>query len=495
MLFNSSDFLIFFPIVVSLYFLMPYRFRWTLLLGGSYYFYMCWKPEFIILIIISTFIDYYCGLKMGRTKEKKKRKKFLLLSLFVNLGMLFFFKYFNFFSVSVHDFCNSINIFYDMPAFKVLLPVGISFYTFQTLSYTIDVYKGEKTPEKHLGIFALYVAFFPQLVAGPIERSTCLLPQFFEKHEFSYNRVVSGLRLMLWGFYKKVVVADSLAPLVDGIFDNPEAVTDIPGIGFTVATVLFAFQIFCDFSGYSDIAIGTSRVLGYRLMKNFNRPYYSKSIGEFWGRWHISLSTWFRDYVYIPLGGNRTSKMRYYANLIIVFLVSGLWHGANWTFVAWGALHGTYLVTGIWTFRLRSAFVKKIHLSNFPFLLKCSQVAITFAMVCLAWIFFRAQTVGEAFFIIRNLFTGYGEWIQRWIQGGEGKLSPFYLGQPSGDLYRAVLAIALMEAVHLLQRKEGFGERVAQMPFYLRWPAYYLFAFLILAFWEKGGNEFIYFQF
>ena len=301
MLFNSLQFVVFFPIVIILYFIIPHNKRWILLLIASYYFYMCWKVDYIILIMISTLIDYVCSNKMSKINEKPKRKKWLLISIFSNLGILFGFKYFNFFSQNIQTLFDNYNIFFEMPFFNVLLPVGISFYTFQTLSYTIDVYNNKTTAQKHLGVFAVYVSFFPQLVAGPIERSNHLLPQFFKKHDFNYLRVKAGFQKMLWGFFKKIVIADNLAILVDGVYNN---VDNYSGLTLIVATIFFTFQIYCDFSGYSDIAIGTAKVMGFELRENFKRPYFSKSIREFWQRWHITLSTWFRDYVYIPLGGN-----------------------------------------------------------------------------------------------------------------------------------------------------------------------------------------------
>jgi len=278
MSFNSLEFLIFFPLVAFLYFCIPYRFRWILLLIASYYFYMCWRAEYIFLIIGSTLVDYFAGLQMAKTTHQAKRKMYLLMSLVVNLGLLFSFKYFNFFNDSMRLVMQRFNIFYDVPAFHVLLPVGISFYTFQTLSYTIEVYRGNKEAERHLGIFAVYVAFFPQLVAGPIERAQNLLPQFYKKHDFDYQRVTDGMKLMLWGMFKKVVIADRLALLVDKVYGDPFA---HQGWGLVVGTLFFAFQIYCDFSGYTDIAIGAAQVLGFRLMKNFNRPYFAASISDF----------------------------------------------------------------------------------------------------------------------------------------------------------------------------------------------------------------------
>jgi len=319
MQFNSIEFLVFFFIVVVFYFSIPYRFRWILLLAASYYFYMCWRPEYIILIIASTLVDYIAGLKMGGIESKPRRKKYLIISLMINLGLLFSFKYFNFFNDSLRILFSRYNMLYRVPSFNILLPVGISFYTFQTLSYTIDVYRGERRPERHLGIFALYVAFFPQLVSGPIERSKRLLPQFYKRFDFDYKRLTHGLRLMLWGFFQKVVIADRLAIVVDHVYNNPSEHTST---AFIIATYFFAFQIYCDFAGYTDIARGAAKILGYELMLNFQRPYFAKSIRDFWRRWHISLTSWFRDYLYIPLGGNRVVKWRWYYNLFIVFFIS-----------------------------------------------------------------------------------------------------------------------------------------------------------------------------
>ena len=478
MLFNSIQYLIFFPIVVGLYFAIPHRYRWVLLLGASYYFYMSWKPEYIILIIISTLIDYYAGLQMGRTADKAKRKRFLILSLLSNLGILFGFKYFNFFNDSLRTIFNQFNIFYNVPAFEVLLPVGISFYTFQTLSYSIDVYRGQKKPETHLGIFALYVAFFPQLVAGPIERSTQLLPQFYKQYEFDYQRVTDGLKLMAWGFFKKIVIADRLAVVVDTVYNNP---TEHTGIPLIIATYFFAFQIYCDFSGYSDIAIGSAQILGFDLMQNFRQPYFAKSVAEFWQRWHISLSTWFRDYLYIPLGGNRVSQGRWYSNLMIVFLVSGLWHGANWTFVIWGGLHGLYLLCSLWTKSFRAKIGDTFQGKRLARRYKYVQVLITFHLVVFAWIFFRANSVTDAIYIASNLL--------------HFSLQPIDIGLSTFELIVVIMAILIMEFVHLVQREGSARRMLATQPVWFRWSVYYALVFSILMFGKFGINEFIYFQF
>ena len=367
-----------------------------------------------------------------------------------------------------------------MPTFDVLLPVGISFYTFQTLSYSIDVYRGRKTPETHLGIFALYVAFFPQLVAGPIERSHRLLHQFYQQHNFDHRRVSDGLKLMAWGLFKKVVIADRLAIVVNNVYNDPTAYAGIP---LLVATYFFAFQIYCDFSGYSDIAIGAAQIMGIDLMQNFKQPYFSRSIPEFWRRWHISLSSWFKDYLYIPLGGNRLSQPRVYLNLMLVFVISGLWHGANWTFLIWGALHGSYILVTLWTTDLRRKAEALLGLTRRPVLLAGLQVFITFHLVTFAWIFFRANSLSDALYIMTHLFHGI-----RLTGTGTG-VGPY-------DLFIALLAILLLELVHVLQRQKGsLRQLIAIQPVWLRWTAYYGLTISILIFGKFGVNEFIYFQF
>jgi len=402
MLFNSYEFIFFFPLVVALYFLLKPRFRWILLLAASYYFYMCWDYKYIVLIMFSTVVDYISGIAIHRTQKKGVKKIFLLASLTVNLGLLFFFKYFNFFGDTVNFFFDKFNIFHDLPTYDFLLPVGISFYTFQTLSYTIDIYRGKQEPERHFGRFALFVSFFPQLVAGPIERSVNLLPQFRMDFKFEYARVRDGILLMVVGFLKKAVIADRLAEYVNMVYNHPG---EFGGLQNAIATFFFSFQIYCDFSGYSDIAIGSALIMGYKLMRNFNRPYYSRNISEFWRRWHISLSTWFRDYVYIGLGGNRVVKWRWWYNLFITFLVSGLWHGAEWTFVIWGALHGFFLVFAIWTVKLRTNINTRIGLTQRPKLFNAVQILITSVLVYFSWIFFRANNTMDAFTIIGDMFS------------------------------------------------------------------------------------------
>ena len=493
MLFNSVQFIVFFPLVVFLYFLLPHRFRWMLLLVASYYFYMCWKAEYLLLILVSTVIDYFVAIQMSKQTVLSKRKIYLILSLFVNLGLLFGFKYFNFFNDSIRTVFDHFNIFYNVPTFKVLLPVGISFYTFQTLSYTIDVYRGKRKPEKHLGIFALYVAFFPQLVAGPIERSTRLLPQLLQKYNFDYDRVTNGLKLMLWGFFKKIVIADRVAVIVNQVYNNP---SDAAGLPLLIGTYLFAFQIYCDFSGYSDIAIGAAQVFGINLMQNFRRPYFAKSIREFWQRWHISLSTWFRDYLYMSLGGRHATRWRWYYNIMIVFLISGLWHGANWTFVIWGGLHGSYYLFSYWTRNIRPKLTQLFMLDKVPYVHKTLRVLFIFHIVVFSWIFFRANNLSDAIFIITHLFTGLGDVLSRIREIG---ITPgiFNYGfeLPPSEMLIGMIAIIILGIHHLMQRKQTVRAWLNAKPIWIRWTVYYGLVISILVFGYMKPSEFIYFQF
>lgn len=398
MLFNSIEFLLFFPSVVVMYFLLPHKLRWVFLLIASYYFYMNWKPVYALLLFFSTFTTWGCGILVEKSDTVKKKKLFLVLSLIINFSILFTYKYFNFLNESVFGALEQMNIRWNVPNLDLLLPVGISFYTFQAVGYTIDVYRGDLKAEKNLGIYALFVSFFPQLVAGPIERAKNLLPQFRKKHYFDLSRLQSGVKQMIWGFFMKVVIADRLSLIVNSAYNNADSHN---GTTLLIATVFFAFQIYCDFAGYSNIAIGAARIMGFDLMTNFRRPYFATNIGEFWHRWHISLSTWFRDYLYIPLGGNRVSTSRNYLNVFVTFVVSGIWHGANWTFVIWGFLHGTY-----------DAIQKFLGFDKLKFnntiKLKPLLIFINFSLVSLAWVFFRANTTADAFSIINKIFTDPG---------------------------------------------------------------------------------------
>ncbi|MFI5205707.1 MAG: MBOAT family O-acyltransferase, partial [Candidatus Paceibacterales bacterium] len=389
MLFNSLEFLLFFPIVTTLYYFLPHKFRWLLLLVASCLFYAAAIPVYLFVLFTLIIIDYFSAILIEQYQGKFK-KLFLIISIVSMCSALFVFKYFNFFVTNLDAFARVFHWNLPITTLQLLLPIGLSFHTFQSLSYVIEVYRGNQKAERNFGIYALYVMFYPQLVAGPIERPYNLLHQFHEEHTFDYQRVVDGLKLMAWGMFKKVVIADRLALLVNQVYGNPH---DFSGPLLIIATFFFAFQIYCDFSGYTDIAIGAAQVMGFRLMDNFNRPYFSKSIAEFWKRWHISLSSWFRDYVYIPLGGNRVSDQRLYFNLSLTFLISGLWHGANRTCFVWGALNGFYIIISLATYNFRRKFVHLITLDRHPIIHKFFKMVLTFTLVCFGWIFFRAKNI------------------------------------------------------------------------------------------------------
>ncbi|WP_341214781.1 MBOAT family O-acyltransferase [uncultured Wocania sp.] len=403
MLFNSIAFLIFLPITFSLYWFLlkkSTKGQNILLLLASYFFYGWWDYRFLILIALSTIVDYFIGLSLEKEQVDKKRKLLLGLSLAFNLGLLGFFKYYNFFIESWIDVWQNIGVQMHASTLNIVLPVGISFYTFQTLSYTIDVYRKKLKPTHNFINFATFVAFFPQLVAGPIERATNLLPQFFVKRNFNKERAISGIHLIIWGLFKKIVIADGCATYVNAIFSNYETLNTLT---LCIGAIYFAFQIYGDFSGYSDIAIGTARLFGFELMRNFNLPYFSRDVAEFWRRWHISLSTWFRDYLYIPLGGSRGSKNNQLRNVFIIFLVSGFWHGANWTFIIWGALHAVFFIPLLLRKQNRRHINQVSKNTLIPSFSEMFKMLKTFILVTLAWVFFRADNVSMATDYLKRL--------------------------------------------------------------------------------------------
>ncbi len=471
-----------------LYFVIPHRYRWLLLLCASYLFYSYSQPGYILLLFGSTLINYYAALQMGEERVTLGiKKRYLIFCLLSNIGFLLIFKYYNFFTQSLTSFVRQYHMSLNIPELGLLLPLGISFYIFKNMSYAIDVYRGDKIPERHLGIYALYVAFFPQLLAGPIERSTRLIPQLHERFDFDYERVTKGLKLMFWGIFQKMVIADNIAPLVDAIYNHP---SQYQGLPLFLGTFFYAVQIYCDFSGYSDIAIGAAQIMGYRTMDNFNRPYFSKSIPEFWRRWHISLSSWFRDYLYIPMGGNRVPVPRWYLNLFAVMLICGFWHGANWTFLVWGGIHGFYLVSSIITRPFRGYLTRMIGLDRLPILHRSIKVLITFFLVCFAWIFFRADTISDALSIIPNLFAGWGAvfTIKAW------DTMPFFTDLKF-EFVVSLIAIGILLFVQLMERQGNIIDRLSAQPVWVRWPAYYSLLVAILLFGNFGSKQFIYFQF
>ncbi|MBR4720312.1 MAG: MBOAT family protein [Clostridia bacterium] len=486
MLFNSFGFLVFFPIVTLVYFLIPQRIKYLWLLLASYYFYMCWNPKYAVLIFISTAVTFLSGILISRFKTARAKKWAVFGSFAINLGILFLFKYFYFAVDNINAIRTFLNLGEYTPKFDIILPVGISFYTFQALSYTVDVYRGEVKPEKNFLKYALFVSFFPQLVAGPIERSKNLLSQVNEEHHFDYLRVRRGLFMMLWGFFLKLVIADRAAILVNTVYDNISAFT---GVQISVATVCFAVQIYCDFASYSIIAIGAAEVMGFRLMENFKRPYFATSISDFWRRWHISLSSWFRDYLYIPLGGNRKGTLRKYLNLMIVFLTSGLWHGASWHFVIWGAIHGIYQIIGSATKNLRDSFRKTLGIGDQNPVYVFFSRALNFVLVTFAWIFFRSANLPEAMEAIRRIFTEFG-----------GIMSVGDFGIDIPNFVVLLLSVLVLFAVSLWTEKDGKAlEKTENMNFVARWTVYLLLIFAVLIFGVYGSgyeaSQFIYFQF
>lgn len=488
MLFNSIEFAIFFPVVTILFFMFPHKYRWLLLLLASCFFYMFFKPIYILILILTIVIDYYAGIWIDNAKEKRKKKLLLMLSLFANIGVLVVFKYYNFLVENINIVLHTLHTTGQIPLLNIILPIGLSFHTFQAMSYTIEIYRGNQKPEKHFGIYALYVMFYPQLVAGPIERPQNVLHQFHEKKHFNYENFKSGLILMAWGFFKKCVIADRLALFVNDVYGNTQLYSGIPII---VSTAFFALQIFCDFSGYSDIAIGSARCMGYNLMKNFDRPYLSTSISEFWRRWHISLSTWFRDYVYIPLGGNRVGKYRWYLNLLIVFTVSGIWHGANWTFIIWGALHGFYLIfENILYEKVPSIQNPKSGIAIF------SKRIIVFILACLAWVFFRAQNAKDAFYLIKNSLIGIPSQIKEIISNHlNARLHLLYINQASTTFIAAIFFVIIMTIIHYRQKTKTFDEWLLSQKQPFRWAMYYMLVLSFICFGVFNRSEFIYFQF
>ncbi|MDE6270077.1 MAG: MBOAT family protein [Muribaculaceae bacterium] len=403
MLFNSLDFLLFFPIVVVLYWILPHKFRNPMLLVASYYFYMNWEPVYALLILFSSVSTWGFGLLI----EKTAQKKYLAICVVVNLAILFVYKYLAFAGDAVRGLLQLAGLSMPVPHFELLLPVGISFYTFQAVGYIIDVYRGDVKAERSFLTYALFVSFFPQLVAGPIERARNLLPQFHDRHVFSGDNMIAGLKMMLWGYFMKLCIADSVAPYVDAVFNN---IGIHNGTSVWLASFFFTFQIFCDFGGYSLIAIGTAKCLNFDLMQNFRQPYLAPNVKEFWRRWHISLSTWFSDYVYKPLGGSRRGTARHHRNLIITFLVSGLWHGANWTFVLWGAYHGLLQSLLVAKSRIKTP----LHYSNA--LTKAASIVFTFVLMMFGWVLFRANNIHDALVAWKKmlhpsgmLFTGEGK--------------------------------------------------------------------------------------
>lgn len=481
MLFNSIDFAVFLPVVFLLYWFVTnsnLRLQNLLIVVASYVFYGWWDWRFLSLIIFSTLVDYWVGIGLHRQQQPFKRKALLLTSILVNLGFLGFFKYFNFFLENFRTAFTFLGTEFNVSSLNIILPVGISFYTFQTLSYSIDLYRRKLEPTRDFIAFSAFVSFFPQLVAGPIERATNLLPQFFAKRQFNYAMAVDGMRQILWGLFKKVVIADRCAEHVNEIFANS---SDYSGSTLALGALFFAFQIYGDFSGYSDIAIGTSRLFGFNIMRNFNFPYFSRNMAEFWRRWHISLSTWFRDYVYIPLGGSRGNKTMQIRNTLIIFAVSGFWHGANWTFIAWGMLNALYIIPLILTNANRKKPEIEEHGKKLPSLKELGLILFTFGLTVFAWIFFRAENMSHAFSYIGGLFSNPGSYLMIEVYAQ----------------YRSLFfVIGIMLIIEWFGREGAYGISGIDVikSRILRWSFYLIIGLLIFMYHGKQ-QEFIYFQF
>ncbi len=482
MLFNSFEFIVFFILVTTSYFILPHKFRWLLLLVASCYFYMAFVPIYILILFGTILIDYFAGILIENA-EGKKRKSFLILSLFANIGVLAVFKYYNFFATNINELLSSFSL-KNIPLLRILLPIGLSFHTFQAMSYTIEVYRGNQKAERHFGIYSLYVMFYPQLVAGPIERPQNILHQFYEKHSFNWTNFEEGAKKILWGFFKKVVIADRLALVVGNVYNHPQGHN---GLEIILATIFFSFQIYCDFSGYSDIALGAAEMMGFKLMTNFNKPYFASSISEFWKRWHISLSTWFRDYLYISLGGNRVSKWRIYLNMFIVFLVSGLWHGANWTFIVWGALHGTYLMIEQLISRK-----SKSEISNSKRNIK---IGINFILVAFAWIFFRATSMKDAMYIVSHIGNGWRFTSFKFYQDIVAKLGSGDLLYGTFNITISLLLIFILLFIEKISKHRNPIDLADRVPVLLKWTIYYIIILSICILGVYDNKEFIYFQF
>lgn len=500
MLFNSFGYAVFLPIIFLLHWITPRKWRWALLLAASCFFYATWGPEYILVLLLTIVISYYAALYMeragkqrGRSANGKKNrgaspsaKTVLVLSIIFCAGLLFFFKYLNFFSENVAALLQRFSIPMQPFTLRLALPIGISFYLFQTISYLVDVYKGKIPAERHFGIYAVYISFFPKVMQGPIERGESLLPQLHKPRRFHYGQASYGIKLMAWGFFKKLVLADGLSIYVSQVYDNLPSYT---GFSLMLATFFYAIQLYCDFSGYTDIALGSAGILGIRLSPNFRSPYFASSIKDFWGRWHISLSSWLRDYIYIPLGGSRVGRVRHALNIMITFLVSGLWHGASWNYVLWGGIHGALqIIEGFFPWNKKSSRFqtdRRLHA-----MLCIVTVPATFLLVCFAWIFFRAATLQDAFYVIRNMFTGIGS-PYTYIDD-----CALQLGLTFRNLVFHCLPLIPLFLFDLASLKTDVIALISRQRFFIRWPVYLLLLLVILLFSEKGvTTEFIYMQF
>lgn len=485
MLPNSLIFLVFLGGLVVAYYLIPHRFRWPLLLLASYYFYASWEPGPTLLLIGLTLVTYLIALGIGRNTSHKRL--LLVLGVLLNVGLQVLFKYFDFFMGELDGLVHNLGATFTFPKLGLPLPVGLSFYTFSIISYLADVYWGKLEPERHLGKLALYIAFFPKILAGPIERAITFLPQLRERIRLNPEWMIQGSQLLLWGLFKKVVIADRLAPFVDAAYKNP---TYTPTIELIIATYFYAFQIYCDFSGYTDIARGAAKFFGFDIMENFKRPYLAKSTPEFWGaRWHLSLCTWFRDYMYIPMGGSRVSLLRRYFNLMMVFIVSGWWHaglgfGVNWAFLIWGALNGFYQWIGVATAGIWRKLGQLLPWAKDRAILSAFRILLTFHLITFAWIFFRANSISDAWTVITRIYQGRN-------------LLPLMIKTYAytTEFWIAIASIVVLILVELLEERIPVWERLRTKPALIRWPVYYALILVLIVLGKWGAEQFIYMQF
>lgn len=506
MVFNSFEFFIFFPVVAALYLALPHRFRQGFLLAAGYYFYMCFKPVYVILLAATTTIDYLLALWIGKTQltsQRKKAKAIFILAVLHNILLLVSFKYLSFLNEPITALLKAFHINLNLGSLELLAPIGISYFIFKKLSYLIDVYRETIKPEKNLGTFALYVSFFPEIMSGPIDRAGKLIPQFRNPVRFDYKRITDGLKLMAWGFFMKLIIADRLAPFVNKVYNQPR---EFEGVQLVIATVYFSIQIYCDFAGYTHIARGAGKIMGFELAQNFNRPYFSTSIGEFWKRWHMSLSNWLMDYLFLPIAYAVSRRIKsaevlkikaetwaYFTGIMSTMLLCGLWHGASWTFVVWGGIHGLYLAISFATKKLRKKINKKLGIkkqsdkftpSNF------FRGLATFGMVTFAWIFFKANSMADALYIVKNLLTGWTHLIHL-----HGISDYFTFKLLKKELIIGIFAVAVVLIVHIARKEKNFEEWLSERRTWLRWGFYLALILFLLIFGDAGAGNFIYFQF
>lgn len=479
MLFNSVHFAIFLPIIFAFYWISPAKLRWIVILISSYYFYMSWDIRYIVLILFITVCSYFGAIAIEKVSNDAIKRMFLYVVVAMLIGLLVVFKYLNFVLDAMRNFFSVFHVFLHPLNLTILLPVGISFYTFQAISYIIDVYQNKIKAEYHFGKYAAFISFFPQLVAGPIERSQNLLPQIRKEHVFDYSMACYGMKRMAWGFFKKLVIADTLAILIDPVFSN---IYDYQGGSILIASLFFSFQIYCDFSGYSDIAMGTANLFGIQLMQNFKSPYLSSSLKEFWKRWHISLSSWFQDYVYVPLGGNRRGKINYYRNIMIIFLISGLWHGAAWHFVLWGGIHGCLRI-------FEDVYHKKRKKHDTNIVKRLIAIISVFFIINLTWLFFRVG-VKEACFAIKNIFVGISN-PEHYLKEGINQLN---MGR--NQILQICISLLILLVYDFIDKENDVIKIIAKQNVIIRWGIYYTIGFFILL-WgiQASPTAFIYFQF